>query len=193
MQILIITDSNGYDLNLDLLKPYHNTKIERKYKYVLSEASNEIPVVKNPNDITDIVFQVGLNDTRQGVSTKKVIENTSDMQTKYKNQFPNARQHLVALPPLDDPQIEVNQELQKLANLSKANFVTTKALRDRMTGKLRKNLMNGYHYNNDIGIKTLAREIKKSLFSDANLSNKTIAILRDIGQSVQAMGDAATS
>ena len=81
--------------------------------------------------------------------------------------FRNARQHITALPPMSDDQIETNRELQKLSNHTACNFISTKAFRDRMTGQMRRNLMKGYHYN-DIGVKTLAREIKKSIFSDSN-------------------------
>ena len=175
-----------------MLKPCHDTKIERKYRYVLSEATDEIPTIPNPDGITDVIFQVGLNDTRMGVSPIKIREKTLDMQMKYKNQFPNARQHLVSLPPLDDPQIETNQGLQKLANLTNSNFISAKEFRDRTTGRLRKNLMNDYHYNN-VGVKTLARGLKKSLFSDANLNNKSLAIICNMEQSVHSFNEVASN
>ena len=90
------------------------------------------------------------------------------MQIKYKQHFKNARQHIIAVPPLSDRQIELNWELQKLANETGSCFVSTKAFRDYMTGHMRFNLMeknNSIHYNH-VGVKHLALAIKKSLFSE---------------------------
>ena len=113
------------------------------------------------------------------VSTEKISNQTLEMQMDYKKKFAKARQHIVALPPLDDPQMDVNQRLQKLCNHTKSNFVSTKAFRDRMTGSLRRNLMREYHYNDD-GIKVLAHAIKKSIFSVSNIGNDDLTQMCEI-------------
>ena len=109
-----------------------------------------------------------------------------EMQLKYRNKFVNARQHITALPPLSDSQIEVNHVLQKLANHTGSNYITTKAFRDRITGQMRRNLIHGIHYN-DVGVKTLAREIKKSLFSESNISNTCLTTLNQMEQTIASL------
>ena len=86
------------------------------------------------------------------------------MQLNYDEKFPNARQHLTALPPLGEKHSKANHLLQKLTAYTESNFISTKVFCDKTTKKLRANLMerDGYHYN-DWGVRMLAKEIKKSL------------------------------
>ena len=49
-----------------------------------------------------------------------------------------------------------------------------KAFRDWNTGELRENLINGFHLK-DIGIRTLCKAVRKSLYSPNNISNDTLA------------------
>ena len=107
-RIELVTDSNGKGLNLNLLKSGEDDRIERTYRYTVSEATHNIPKVDKPEEVTDIVFQVGLNDSRKGLSATEIRESTLKMQMKYQKHFKNARQHLTALPPLNDPQIKTN-------------------------------------------------------------------------------------
>ena len=162
-----------------MLKPTPDCKVERHYKFTVTDATEQIPKINDPDRITDIVFQVGLNDTRKGISSEKVCNDTLEMQLAYKKHLKNARQHIAALPPLDDPQIETNTKLQRLANQTNSNFVSTKEFRDRSTGRLRMNTMHDYHYNN-IGIKILSKEIKKSLFAESNLNDDTLTQLANM-------------
>ena len=193
LSIMVVTDSNGKKLDLELLKPCAINKIQRDYKFTVTEATDGIPTTTNPDEVTDLVFQVGLNDSRHGISAEKICENTLEMQLKYRKSFKNARQHIVALPPLDNRQIDTNYRLQKLSKYTGSNFVSTKAFRDRMTGNLQKNLMEkvgrsgetDYHYN-DIGIKTLSKEIKKSLFSESNLKGGDLDHLQTMRETTNA-------
>jgi hypothetical protein len=105
------------------------------------------------------------------------------MQLKYYETFPNARQHITALPPLDSTHVDVNKLLQKLSSNTESNFISTKVFQDRTTGKLRTNTMKGIHYTAEWGIKILAKEIKKSLFSTANTSNKQLETIHSISTS----------
>ena len=133
-----------------------------------------MPSSDAPESVTDIIFQVGLNDTRTGKTSDKICDDALEMQIQYRKKFRNARQHIMALPPIGDPQIELNGRLQKLANHTNSNYITTKALRDRVTGQLRKNLMSDNLHYNETGIKTISREIKKSLFSSSNIGDKEL-------------------
>ena len=52
--------------------------------------------------------------------------------------------------------------------------MSTKAFRDHNTGELRGNLINGFHLN-DIGVKTLCKAIRKSLYSPNNIGSDSLA------------------
>ena len=172
---IFVTDSNGAGLKPEQLKPEaHITKISR---FTIKEAMENIPSIHKPDEVTDIVFQVGLNDLRKGATPKQIQEKTLDMQVGYLEKFPNARQHITALPPLDREHIEVNNELQKLCRFTESNFISTKALQDRTTGKIRPHTMRGFHYN-ELGVRILAKEMKKSLYSTANTDNTRLFTLR---------------
>ena len=149
--------------------------------YTTTEAIDNIAVVDDPDSVTDVVFQIGFNDTRRGLSTERIRENLLETQLLYNRRFRNARQHLTGLPPLSDAQVEVNGMLNRLALHTGSNIISTKQFRDRNTGQMRSNLMNGIHYN-EVGIRILAKEMKKSLYSDANIGNGCLTMLNNLAQ-----------
>ena len=177
--ILFVSDSNGKRIDLDRLKP--GALVCRHMRYTTEQALNDIPDVVNPHRVTDLVLQIGLNDTRHGLATQKVREDLLEIQLLYRRVFPNARQHLTELPPIGDGQIEVNGLVRRLAAYTSSNLISTKQFRDRTTGQLRLNTVavDGFHYS-DIGIKILAKEIKKSLFSHSNRDGICLTVLNDI-------------
>ena len=176
-EIIFLSDSNAKHITPSLLKPEaHVTKINR---YTTSEATESVPQVEKPENVTDIVFQVGLNDLRKATPNDKIQEDYLSMQMKYRKKYPNARQHVVAIPPLADRHNDLNTRLQKLSKHTGTNFITTKAFRDRNTGQIRRNLMDGIHYNRD-GVRLIAREIKKSLYSTSNRDGKQLDMLIDM-------------
>ena len=156
------------------MKP--GTKAIREPAYTIKEATNNIPAVENPNEVEDVIFQVGLNDFRKGFNAKDIQDNYLDMQLKYKEHFPNARQHITAIPPLANGHREVNKSLQKLSKFTESNYISAKNFQDKTTGKLRAGLMNGIHYN-EWGIRTIAKETKKSLYSTANIGTNQLTII----------------
>ena len=162
---------------MNQLKPGETTK--REFRYTIKEATKAIPKVDNPQEVQEVVFQVGLNDFRKGFTAKEIQENMLEMQIKYKEHFPNARQHVTAIPPLANGHREVNRQLQKLSIHTQTNFISTKSFLDNTTGKLRSNVTNGIHYN-EWGIRMLAREIKKSLFSNANINNDQLNRIKNL-------------
>ena len=178
-RIVFVTDSNGDDIDAPRLKP--GAEVRKKTRYRIKEAIRLSPKVTNPHEINDVVFQIGLNDLREGLDHEEIADQYVDMQLKYKKQFPNARQHVTALPPLGKDHINVNKTLQKLAQNLGCNFISAKAFTDHATGKIRSNLMRGFHYNN-VGIRHLAKEIKKSLFSTANRESKQLSQLVELRQ-----------
>ena len=72
--------------------------------------------------------------------------------------------------------MEINKMLQKLCKLTGSKFITTKSSFDRQSGRMRANVMNGIHYNK-WGIRMLAKEMKKSLYSKANVNKKQLSQL----------------
>ena len=180
-------DSNGRELKLEQLKPGAN--VERVLCFTIKDAidtlnSDNMPTFDNPDDVTDIVFSVGFNDSRRGVSPQTIRENTWNMQVEYFKKFRNARQHISAFLPLGDPQIEANDVLQKHAILTGCNFISMKGFRDRFTGSLRPNLIQGIHLK-EVGLRTFAKAIKKSLFSPSNVDNQTLGALMRVAECVE--------
>ena len=183
-EILFVSDSNGYDIDAQQLKP--ESKVKKEIRYNLGSAKNVVPKLTKPELVKDVVFQVGLNDFRElkkMPQTENIQETmqtkTLEMQKRYRQAFPNARQHVIALPPMDENHIEVNATLQRLCKFTGSNFVSTKPFLDRHTNKLRGKTMCwkegrlDFHYNS-VGTKILAKEIKKSLYSTANIQNKRL-------------------
>ena len=157
------------------LKP--EAKVIIKDRYYVKDAIKMVPQLTNPEDVTDIVFQVGLNDFRSGLKAKEIQERTLEMQLTYHRAYPHARQHLTALPPLANGHNEVTHALQKLSSRTESNFISTKVFTDKSTGKLRAKTMEGIHYTKEFGVKILAKEIKKSLYSSANRQTTALEIL----------------
>ena len=178
-RIIVVTDSNGDDLVAEQLKP--GAEVRKKTRYTFKQAMDFIPQVTKPEEINDVVFQVGFNDFRHGTKKKEVLEKHFLMQVKYKKLFPNARQHVTAFPPLSHDHNQMNKGLQKLCQNLGCNFISTKTFQDHATGRLRANLMRGFHYNS-IGIRHLAKEIKKSLFSSANLQSTQLSCIVELGE-----------
>lgn len=174
--MLIVSDSNGSRLKLQQLKP--EARVIKETRYTTVEATEKIPLIDDPSEVADIVFQVGFNDYRNGTTPEKIQEKYLNMQIMYFQKFSEARQHIMAIPPIGKTHNEVNELFQQLSKFTEANFITTKALRDNRTGRIRPNLMDGIHYN-DYGIKLVAREIKKSLYSTANRENQKLRMLAD--------------
>ena len=170
--LLLITDSNGKDLDVNTLKPESSGV---KFKRSTTKSATEyVPKISEPEQVTDIVFNVGLNDFRDGDKPEKVQENYLDMQMCYNKHFPNARQHICAIPPLQNGHNKVNEHLQKLSSYTQTNFVRTKEFKDKNTGKIRSNLLKDFVHYNDWGVRILAKQIKKSHNSTANVGNKRL-------------------
>ena len=70
--MLFVSDSNGKEIRLGQLKP--DARTTRATRYTIPDAIESVPNVRDPTAITDIIFQVGLNDLRKGCSPKVVEE-----------------------------------------------------------------------------------------------------------------------
>ena len=55
-------------------------------------------------------------------------------------------------------------------------------MRDKSSGRPRANIFEGFHYN-EYGIKILAKEMKKSLYSTANLENRHLQQMATLSSS----------
>ena len=176
-KVLLISDSNSKYLKLPRLKP--EAKVVKVGRFTTTEATDSVPEIESPDEVKDIVFQVGLNDLRQSTPNNVIQEKYLNMQIKYHQKYPNARHHIMAVPPLANRHNDLNRHLQRLSKFTGSNFITTDPLRDRNTGKIRRNLMEDnkiIHYNED-GIKIVAREIKRSLYSTFNRDNNQLSLM----------------
>ena len=170
--LLLITDSNGKDLEVNTLKPESSGV---KFKRSTTKSATEyVPKISEPEQVTDIVFNVGLNDFRDGDKPEKVQENYLDMQMCYNKQFTNARQHICAIPPLQNGHNKVNEHLQKLSSYTQTNFVRTKEFKDKNTGKIRSNLLKDFVHYNDWGVRILAKQIKKAFILQPMLATNDL-------------------
>ena len=140
--------------------------------------------MNDPNTVSDIIFQVGLNNLNDGWSPEKIKERTFEMQKKYNEKFPHARQHITGLPPLETKHRQTNKLLQELKDETKSNYITTKKFLDNNTKQPRlklfkvKNNRPDFHYNEGEGIKTLAKAIRRSLYSFENMEPQQLSQLR---------------
>ena len=188
-RVLLVSDSNGDKLNLHQLKPDAIvTRLTGETRYTVRQATDYvknakekgIQIVTNPEEVNDIVFNVSLNDFRHGRRADQIQDEYLEMLQLYREAFPNARFHLTGIPPMANGHVEVNIMLQRLAYFTKCNFISTKVFQDKSSGKIRSNLMQernkvvNYHYN-DYGIRVLAKEMKKSLYSTSNREAQDLA------------------
>ena len=81
-RIVIVTDSNGDGLDAQQLKP--GAEVRKKKRFNVREAVRLTPKVTNRHEIQDVVFQIGLNDYRDGFELKEITENYFTMQIEYK-------------------------------------------------------------------------------------------------------------
>ena len=165
-------------MNASRLKP--ESHVIKAQRFTIQAALDSIPVVRDPQAVTDVVFQVGFNDFRDfAFNAEEIQEKTLDMQLKYNQHFPNARQHLTQLPPLDKGFNNVNLLIQKLAAFTQSNLISTKDFRDQRTGNIRSNLMEDrIHYSEDWGVKVLSKAIKKSLYAVSNVGSNHLETMR---------------
>ena len=160
------------DANIDPLIPklLHGTKEVRKLKRsTIAEAWENMAACSEPGQVTDVILQVGANDMRKGADGKEVKAGINRLQCKYKEKFKKARVHITALPPTEQAK-EANFHLRELAGETKNNFISLKGMKDRATQRVSAGMIqvNSPLYTAR-GTITLAREIKRSLYSNANL------------------------
>ena len=175
--LLLISDSNGYDLNWKV-KP--SSTFIKRYRYTIDKAIEDVPAIAEPEKVTDIIFQVGLNDSRAGLSASAIQEKHLDMQLLYNERFPNARHHVTLLPPITTKSKEVNVQLQKLCSYTESNCISTKVFSDRASGKIRRDHMRDYLHYNYRGVCLLTEEIQKSLNSTSNIGSKRLSVMRSM-------------
>ena len=145
--MLFISDSNGYDIDASRLKP--GAKVKNQIQFTFEQATSLVPQTNDPHKVKDIVFQVGLNHTHNIQSDECTIDEIQEdiqsraltMQTKHLKQFPNARQHIVALPPMTKDHEKINESLHALTKFTGTQFVSSKPFLDNNTKKLRADCM----------------------------------------------------
>ena len=182
--ILVVGDSNTNNIIQNQL--HHQKEVRKLKRGTIKEAADNVPGCDRPLDVTDIVINIGVNDMRKGATPKEVRDQTFKLQSKYCKTFKNARFHLTALPPNGKPKEDAGSQLRELAQSTGCNFISLKGLKDKNTKKLRANMLqtDGVHYT-EVGVKILAKEIKRSLYSNANMP--TGGVLCDLSKLQQTV------
>ena len=122
------------------LKP--GTRVMRAKRSTIRKAMEYVPKIENPEHVEDVMFMPGLNDLRDGLTPEEVEEKTRDMLLLYQKKFPNARFHIVGIPPTDVLQHkETNEALDKLGKETGTQFVSTKVFLDEHTKTIRSKTM----------------------------------------------------
>ena len=161
--ILVVHDSNGNDLEPEKL--HHKKKVLKRRRYTLDKAKADIPKVKDPEKVKDVVVACGLNDLKNE-SPEKTLAKHKDVCDIYTKAFPNAHIHVGAVAPVSRNEINLNNKLKEYAESRKPkySFIDNQELFDRNTKKLRPKMLNGIHFT-DIAFKHVARNIKRSIYA----------------------------
>ncbi len=118
---IIVHDSNGNGLETEKL--HHEKKVLKRRRFTLDQAKKDIPKVKNPSGVKDVVFMTGLNDSRQeNESIHDTLQKQKETCQKYSRAFPNAKLHIAAVAPISQKQINLNTKLREFASREKKFF-----------------------------------------------------------------------
>lgn len=165
-KVLLIGDSN-----LDPIEPHklhRNRTCIKSRRYTIQEASENVMNCDKAEDVTDIVFNVGLNDMRRGLEPSEIRPKIFAMQSAYGKKFQKARLHLCAMPPISPQTINGNSKLQEIARDTGCNFISVRDMSNTISRTIQPKYIDGIHYT-QAGISIMARNIKRSLHSGANL------------------------
>ena len=172
--VLVIHDSNGKELRGNEL--HHAKQVIMEKRSTADDALHNVPKVTSPTHVTDIVILTGLNDSKSSNETvETTVQKELDIITKYSKCFPNSRFHLGCIPPSSGKQEQINKKLQELANKTAIHFISPEPFYDRTTGILRTGILHDhdrFHYT-DLGTRTLAKQIKRSLHSRLDAHHQT--------------------
>ena len=166
-KMIYVGDSNSREI--DPLKLNRDLPCIKAVRYNMKEMKQNLPECENPEAVEEIIFNVGVNDVRLGANPHDIRYNMFQTQHTYYKKFPNARQHICAIPPTSQINQEVNRELGNLAQATGVNFISTKNLCDPSTKTILPSLIQAdkLHYTHE-GIKMFARQIKRSIWSTNN-------------------------
>jgi hypothetical protein len=168
--VLLVGDSNTGQIEPERL---HKAQIFMKSRrYDLKEASENVQHCESPEEVTDIVFHVGQNDIRKGLQPNEIQPKILQMQGAYHKRYPKARLHICAMPPLSPTYINANAKLQETARDTGCTFISVKEMCNHVSQTIFPKYMetDKMHYLS-AGISIIAKNIKHSLHSGANLIN----------------------
>lgn len=169
-KVLIIADSNGEHLIPNMLHDEKEVLIEKRYS--LDQAMKDLPRLGMPEKVCDVVMLTAVNNIKlPNANIQETVGKVDNACRIYSDAFPNAKIHIGSVAPTNEKHIQFNAHLENLASTRGAQFISTAPMFDRKTGNVRPNMMNGIHYSK-IGVKVLAKEIKRSLYKRSHTKNK---------------------
>ena len=161
-ECMLLVDSNAQHLNPEML--HHEKQVTMEKLFTLEEANKKIPNRQNPDNVSDIVFMMGFNDSKKSdVAVEDVIKRQKEACHKYSHKFKKARFHIAAVPPYTAKQNNLNKQLKDYSISAGISFIDNRSLLDRNTGEVRDGMLNGYHYTK-VAAKHVAKELKRSLY-----------------------------
>ena len=164
-EIMVITDSNGKFLKPELL--HHEKKVKMESIYTLDEASDpkNLPKHDNPALVKDIVFNTGLNDSRDNrTPIETIVKRQKTACHHFHHRFKNARFHIVATAPVTLRQKNLNRQLEEYATSAGILYVSNDAIMDEATGGFKDGMMNGIHYT-PLGTSKVAQQLKRNIYA----------------------------
>jgi hypothetical protein len=166
--VIVLHDSNGKNIRGAELFRAKNVIMEQRN--TAKQALNQVPQIPNPMQVSDVVIMTGLNDSKSiNEKIETTVQTELDLITKYCKVFKNARFHLTCVPPSTTKQELLNTQLEQLAKRLQISFISSKPFYDRESAVVRHGILHQndkYHYD-DLGTRTLAKQIKLSLHSRA--------------------------
>ena len=95
-EIMVITDFNGKHFRPSML--HHEKKVVMENIFTLEGANKKIPKRENPKAVKDIVFMMGLNDSKDHrTSVEEIINRQKQACHLYHHQYKKTKFHIVAV------------------------------------------------------------------------------------------------
>ena len=157
-RVLFVSDIRNDSINLQQMNP--DAVIMKKTRNTVDDATNNIPVVTKPDEVTDVIFHLGTTDCKNGLKTQELKEKLWNMQVTYRNAFPRAKHHMSTIPPTLFRHKAVNGMIEGLCKVTGSNLISP----CNPTMHKIESLVDGQEYSQR-GIKLLLNEMKKSLKS----------------------------
>ena len=138
--------------------------MEQIFTLAEAEMPTNLPEREDPDLVKEIVFQTGLNDSRDiRTSVETIVKRQKKACHLLHHKYKNARFHIIATAPITLKQKNLNKQLEDYATSAGISFVSNDAILDE-AGEIKVGMMNGIHYT-PLGTTKVATQLKRSLYA----------------------------